>query len=233
MKTNGLNGIMPVNDGWASLKYSPTHHGIDIGWLSKYSKNGKTQVVAWANGTVVQCGQITERIGGRKYYPTVVVLKHSMGGKTLYTRYWHLVKGSVTVKKGQKVVQGQKLGLRGNTGKSFGVHLHFELKVCPKGTSYKKASTPWNRYNVNPVPYTFVLPSQHFKKGDYKFDNAPKLTVLSDELMVHTSYTESSEIVGTVSLNESYTVLNEMKRSDGMWYKIGDKKWVTGKVGVE
>ena len=36
---------------------------------------------------------------------------------------------SISVKKGQSVRRGDRLGKAGNTGHSFGVHLHFEVRI--------------------------------------------------------------------------------------------------------
>lgn len=52
-------------------------------------------------------------------------------GRRIY--YGHLAKGSIVVKKGQAIKQGDKLGIMGSTGKSTGAHTHIELR--PKGTS--------------------------------------------------------------------------------------------------
>ena len=44
------------------------------------------------------------------------------------TFYCHMKQGSVLVKKGDKVVKGQRIGLMGETGSAQGVHLHFGVK---------------------------------------------------------------------------------------------------------
>lgn len=68
-------------------------------------------------------------------------------GNGYQTRYLHLEYGSVTVKVGDKVNKGQTLGYMGNTGNSFGSHLHFEVlknneKINP--TIYLEQDLPNN-----------------------------------------------------------------------------------------
>jgi hypothetical protein len=58
---------------------------------------------------------------------------------------------SRAVVKGQKVIKGQKLGVMGSTGKSTGLHTHFEVR-------YKGTST-----SINPST-VFVMPT---KEGEY------------------------------------------------------------------
>ena len=65
-----------------------------------------------------------------------VRIKHESG---VYSRYLHLVKNSIKVKVGQKVKAGTVLGMEGNTGYSYGTHLHFDIN---NGTQY-----------VDPLPY--------------------------------------------------------------------------------
>lgn len=52
-------------------------------------------------------------------------------GDGLYALYAHLQKGSVAVKKGDRVTRGQVLGLVGNTGNSSAPHLHFHVMDGP------------------------------------------------------------------------------------------------------
>lgn len=57
-----------------------------------------------------------------------ITIKHTLeNGKVIYTRYAHL--DTVYVKPGQLVYKGQTIGLQGNTGKSTGTHLHFEVRL--------------------------------------------------------------------------------------------------------
>ena len=71
---------------------------------------------------------------GTASYGNYVKIDHGNGYSTLYA---HLA--SVSVKKGQIVKQGQVIGMMGNTGNSYGAHLHFEVR---KGNN-----------KIDPTPY--------------------------------------------------------------------------------
>jgi murein DD-endopeptidase MepM/ murein hydrolase activator NlpD len=87
------------------------HQGLDIA-----APHGK-EVLSPSDGTVVFAGLE----GG---YGNVLVIDHGYGIKT---RYGHLAQ--IDVKPGQRVVRGQKVGTVGNTGRSTGPHLHYEVRV--------------------------------------------------------------------------------------------------------
>ena len=100
-------GVVTSNYGWREGKM---HQGIDID-LNKGDK-----VVAAFDGKV----RIAKLQGG---YGNVVVLMHPNGLETVYA---HLSK--IKVKAGDVVRSGELLGLGGNTGRSTGSHLHFEIR---------------------------------------------------------------------------------------------------------
>jgi murein DD-endopeptidase MepM/ murein hydrolase activator NlpD len=78
-----------------------------------------TSVAAVAAGHVVSSGW-----GGSFGYQ--VVIRHADGR---YTQYGHL--SAISVKAGQSVVAGQRIGRSGSTGNSTGPHLHFEVRTGP------------------------------------------------------------------------------------------------------
>lgn len=86
------------------------------------------QAIDWATptGTAIwaSSGGTVSVAGWQSGYGYVVYINHPDGNQT---RYGHLSKLLVSV--GQKVKQGQKIALSGNTGRSTGPHLHFELRV--------------------------------------------------------------------------------------------------------
>ncbi|WP_104992619.1 M23 family metallopeptidase [Deinococcus sp. NW-56] len=92
------------------------HYGTD------YLAPAGTPVMAVNDGTVVVAGMYPVRGG-------LVVIDHGAG---LTSLYFH--QRAVTVKVGQKVTRGQKVGEVGSTGLSTGAHLHLEMRVRGEGT---------------------------------------------------------------------------------------------------
>ena len=58
-----------------------------------------------------------------------VVIDHGFGEQS---SLWHMIPGSVTVKAGDKVELGQVLGKVGNSGRSTGPHIHFQMASQPE-----------------------------------------------------------------------------------------------------
>jgi murein DD-endopeptidase MepM/ murein hydrolase activator NlpD len=87
------------------------HEGVDI------SAYPGTPVYSTAQGTIVKILYSKHGYGNR------VVIKHAYGFETLYA---HL--GVIKVKKGQWVRKNQIIGTVGNTGRSTGPHLHYEIR---------------------------------------------------------------------------------------------------------
>jgi murein DD-endopeptidase MepM/ murein hydrolase activator NlpD len=100
------------------------HAGIDIG------ANRGTAVQAPASGTVVFAGSAPE-------YGTTVIVDH---GQEIKSLYGHL--SQVSVKAGQKVDRGTLLAHTGNTGRSSGPHLHYEILV--KGRTVNPRAYLWD-----------------------------------------------------------------------------------------
>lgn len=82
-----------------------------------------TSVRASAEGTVI-LSKLGSWNGG---YGNYIVIQHPNGTQTLYA---HL--SAIYVNQGQSVEQGVTIGAVGNTGKSTGPHLHFEIRNGPR-----------------------------------------------------------------------------------------------------
>jgi murein DD-endopeptidase MepM/ murein hydrolase activator NlpD len=111
--------VGPVNSkfGWRDGRM---HKGIDI------NLHKGDPVVAAFDGMV----RIAHAKGA---FGNVVIIRHYNGLETVYA---HLSK--IKVKPGQVVLSGQLIGLGGNTGRSSGPHLHFEVRF--KGVAVNPAS---------------------------------------------------------------------------------------------
>jgi len=104
--------IRPVNGG-VRTQGIHGHNGVDLA-----SSQG-TPIMAAAGGKVI----IAMQGGWNGGYGNYVVISHGNGMQTLYA---HL--NSVSVSAGDTVSQGKVIGGMGTTGKSTGVHLHFEVR---------------------------------------------------------------------------------------------------------
>ena len=82
-----------------------------------------TPIYAAAAGTVTASA---ESIGG---YGVSIMIMSNLNGTMVETRYGHMVYGSRMVEVGDQVAAGQLIGLVGNTGNSYGSHLHFEVRI--------------------------------------------------------------------------------------------------------
>lgn len=97
------------------------HAGLDLA-----APKG-TPIYATADGVVTAAGP-------ERGYGNVVRIQHDLGFETVYAH-----QSKVRVKVGQRVSRGDRIGDMGTTGRSTGVHLHYEVRV--------------NGAAVNPLPY--------------------------------------------------------------------------------
>ena len=111
----GINIIKPISGTVTSRfggRWGKAHKGIDIG-----APKG-TKIKAAAGGTVV-----TSSTGYNGGYGNYIVISHGNGVETAYGHC-----NELDVKVGQKVSQGEIIGSVGNTGRSYGNHLHLEIR---------------------------------------------------------------------------------------------------------
>lgn len=107
---------MPVKSAFRftspyGARWGRQHHGIDL------AGPVGTQIFATADGKVTFAGW-------QRGYGNIIKISHELGTET---RYAHLSR--IRVKVGQKVSRGALIGDMGNTGRSTGSHLHYEVRV--------------------------------------------------------------------------------------------------------
>ena len=132
-----IPAIQPVSN--KNLKQTASGYGYRIDPIYKttkfhsgmdFSANIGTPVYATGDGRVV-------KVGWESGYGKLIKIDHGFGYMTWYA---HL--NDYNVRVGQKVVRGEVIGKVGNTGKSTGPHVHYEVHVKGKV--------------VNPVNYYFM-----------------------------------------------------------------------------
>lgn len=119
----------------------PNHHGVD------FAAPGTHEIVAVADGSVSHSYLSIS-------YGEVIFIVHKLDGQTWESVYAHMREGSRRVEEGDRVNQGQVIGIMGNTGDTTGQHLHFELH---KGR--------WNINKTNAVnPLDYLKDPEDFKR---------------------------------------------------------------------
>jgi hypothetical protein len=107
--------------GWRTHPISGAkkhHNGVDI-WQAKEP----TPLLACFDGKVIAVSTSTDPNGaGNK-----VVVQSTVDGKKITWTYFHMVKGSIKVKKGDDIKAGDVVGRMGDTGFATGKHLHWEI----------------------------------------------------------------------------------------------------------
>jgi murein DD-endopeptidase MepM/ murein hydrolase activator NlpD len=143
--------------GIVTSRYGPrngrNHNGIDIDL-----ETGDTVYATWSGK--VRYAKYND--GG---YGNLVIIRHPNGLETLYA---HLSK--FLVYPDQDIVAGEPIGLGGNTGHSFGSHLHFEIRFYDAPMSTTKI--------ILQRLYKRLLWCAHLKSVTTKYDQAtpsPKL----------------------------------------------------------
>lgn len=110
--------------------YIAPHKGVD------FALPLDTPVLAASNGKVTLAKN-------SHYAGNYIIIKHN---NHYLTRYMHLNK--VLVHQGQKVKIGDKIALSGNTGRSTGPHLHYEIWINQKAINPLNISLPSNDYLI-------------------------------------------------------------------------------------
>ncbi len=98
-------------------RWGRMHYGTD------FAGPHGTPIYSTADGVVIHAGWSSG-------YGRLIKIQHEFG---IETRYAHLAK--IRVKVGQRVSRGQRIGDMGNSGRSTGTHLHYEVRVGGKAVN--------------------------------------------------------------------------------------------------
>lgn len=190
------------------------HYGIDLrapeGTPVFAAEDGEVERLHAWNGIRTQ--------GDTNSYGNMIKLKHNDGMETLYA---HLSK--IEVAMGQPVVKEQQIGLAGNTGNSFGSHLHFEVwqdgsrhnPLCfldseftctpAVGTVYGPGECAATRVEKNPTQIRCIGP------------NADYCEVFAEEDVCSVvGKLEPNEVCKILNVGDTVTIGNMQSR----WYKV-------------
>lgn len=197
--------------------YNYDHWGVDLVDFSKgYSTLG--WIVAHSDGTVMEYRNNCTGFE-QNSYGNYVLLKHPNG---MYTLYAHLTYNTVQVSKGQTVKKGQRLGYMGNTGTSYGGHLHFEVRQ-PNG------------YKSDPEPYiNGELPNMKKWKKEQRwflYDGNTRLTgwqkingqwyyLETATGMMMTGWIYDNQYKGWFYMNDNGEMTTGWQKVKGLWYYL-------------
>lgn len=149
-----------TNPGGYILPIPAQYALVTAGW--RYSSGNLHKATDFGAGGIhgapvyaAKAGTVITTMNRTDSYGTYVVIAHNDG---TYTLYGHGIRGSICVSVGQEVSQGQQIMQVGNTGNSFGSHLHFEIRLAPGNSD--------NR--VNPLNY-LPMDNIRFAEGVIKY----------------------------------------------------------------
>lgn len=190
------------------------HKGIDI------VGGGYTldSIIAHSDGTVIGIAKGRENnpnATNMESYGNYVLLNHSNGWCTMYA---HLQNGSNNhLNIGDNILKGTVLGYMGNTGHSFGGHLHFEVRT---DKSYASNIDGEPYLNADIVP---TLPNK--SKPIERNTKVNQLQIVYNSLNIRLGAGKGNQSLGFAEMG--FYNYYETKENDGLvWYRISDIEWV-------
>ena len=183
------------------------HKGAD---LIPKSTNETPNILAYDSGVVIATGNVkgVNHSTGTAGMGTYIAIKHDNG---LVTRYQHLKYNCNKVVKGERVKQGQAIGVYGRpeTGNAYGSHLHFDVSA-PTNIGGKVISGTFcgeKRYYIDPIPYLEL-----------------KTGTITSAVNIRTGAGTNYKIVGEKQAGEGVTIYG----ISGSWYRISPNlpRWI-------
>jgi len=120
---------VPITSGYG-MRNGRMHEGTD------FVPCAGAQIQAIADGVV----RTSTDSGGA--FGVTIVIDHVVDGQQVSSRYAHMEYDSRQVEVGDTVSVGEYIGRTGDTGRSFGAHLHFEIRL---GGTTATDPLPWFR----------------------------------------------------------------------------------------
>jgi hypothetical protein len=198
-----VNSENRISCAYGKYKTLPgKHNGVDVG----YSKNEEeNKVYANCKGVVYETQDSLDKntnATGKATWGNFVLIKHPNG---MFSRYAHLIKGSIAVKVGQDVDENTYLGMMGESGITYGRHLHFEV-----ATGYNSNT------RIDPTPYLTKPIYEEIKQVEQPMTDTNDFKV-GDKVLVLNGYATAGSD-GSGSHTATYT---------GNINDSGDIKYIT------
>ena len=222
--------LAPCRDGSVTKKYSKgSHWGVDFGW----TEDKNCDILA------VQDGKVVDNFYSDSCGYSVVLQHEYDDGSHRWSAYIHLNSRS-NRSIGTSVLQGEKIGVKGNTGNSNGYHLH--IGISDTTTSVYN----WNRMKslCNFDPESHFYKWKHVEYLGQWYENIPYIEdyqiqypspvernteVKQVEVLIDYLYLRdepSGKAYGKFATKGIYDVLEEKVSGSYNWYKIADSFWI-------
>lgn len=142
-----IDGTNYVEQTWACVPTNPlSKNSGDIHITQTFDQHPhgeKGLDIKIYGNDIVLCaalsGRVIKVVRSYEGYGNYVIIETALGPSTLQLLYAHMIDGSIVLNEGQEVSEGQYIGKMGNTGKSSGPHLHFEVR--------------YNGWQIDPEPF--------------------------------------------------------------------------------
>lgn len=175
--TNSWVFPLGVGSWYCSTGYKNSHKALDLTTGTPGQIQGAPIYAAKA-GTVVQSYKSDS-------WGNTILIRHDdtkdSAGNCYYTRYAHM-EALASQAVGSKVSQGDKIGNVGNTGRSTGYHLHFQIYfTSATRTDYTNFNAAAD-FSVNPNNIS-DFPGIPWTEGKYTTVNYTKSTLVTDDML--------------------------------------------------
>lgn len=198
--TNSWAFPLGVGSWYCSTGYKNSHKALDL-TTGTPGQIQSAPIYAVKAGTVVQSYKSDS-------WGNTILIRHDdtkdSDGNCYYTRYAHM-EALASQAVGSKVSQGDKIGNVGNTGKSTGYHLHFQIYFT---SSTRTDYTNFNAtadFSVNPNDIQ-DFPGIPWNEGKYTTVNYTKSTLVTDDMLDIIN----RAITGDATNNEINKVINDL-----------------------